>query len=1330
MSHLATTSMIPETPHLHVYRRDLRPEERTSLHALAELVEPGAHVLDLGCGSGALGRVLVNEKACVVDGVTLNPEEARLAKDSYRRVEVCDLENADLSQVFRAQSYDNIICADVLEHLRHPRRIMHACRNLLKKGGRLLISVPNMAYAGLVAELMLGKFQYRPEGLLDHTHLRFFTREALLEFLDRAGFELYRLESIERRLAESEFRVSFDLLPPSVSRHLLAMRDALTYQFIAVTAPRGEGHPESNTLELARQPKASRDEHPLSLLSPNPEFNAQLYWRGVKGFDEHRKVVRAGVIGGVRQTLSFALPEEALSSEGLRFDPADRPGLIHLYRIEVSDGSSRSLATWHADDHGDELQVVAGHQTLLLPTPESAAAVVLLTGEDPRIEIGFSESLKDRLRHLSSNQKLHVVVELSWPMGADFVALLKAVHSEPIEAAGTKEWLNPQHTVDHRDARAAHSRLGSGLGLVRLLQQLQHAEETAKSATTAAQQAGDREGFLRKQLDTLTGQAAVLAAQGVTQRSTLRRLEQDRASLIQHLQWIENSTLFRVTRPLVKAKSMLDSLLRNVAANPSRHASVGDSELPLNNSSVELPSTPVDVIVPVYKNLADTQRCLMSVLASSNRTPMRLLVINDASPEPAVTQWLRELAQAEPRLELLENTQNLGFVGTVNRGMRHDVTRDVVLLNSDTEVANDWLDRLLAAAYQGADSGTVTPFSNNATICSFPVFCQDNDLPPGMSTEALDRVFADTLTGQVLEVPTGVGFCMFIRRACLQEVGYFDEASFGKGYGEENDFCVRASRAGWKNLHALDVFVLHAGGSSFGDSKSSRELAAMDTLRRLHPDYEYRVHRYVQSDPAKFARLEVEMALLGGSDLPRVLVVLHDRAGGTLRHVKELVRDFREKAHFFTLMPTASGVLLKKVGPESGLQHTFRIQEEFDLLLSTLKFLGIGLVHYHHVLGHDKRVLELAGELGVPHDVTFHDYYMVCPQITLTDTSNRYCGELGIDQCNQCLHRSPAPGGGSIQAWRLRYQPLIDLARNVIVPSRDVGRRVVKYFPAAKVCLAPHTDLSSIDLHGLVKSTPVLREMSGKQVLKVAILGALSSIKGADVLEQVALLAAQRSEPVEFHLLGYAYRHLKTQPKAALTVHGAYDDEDLPRMIEWLDPDLIWFPAQWPETYSYTLSAALMSNKPMVVPDIGAFHERVAGRPWSWVLAWGASAEGVLNFLLQIRTSHFLTQRPPKMADAPGQTLSDAGIRGGWSYPDQYLVGLKPGRTPPMAQMPEGVFRTTSASLSSLPKGLSSRVKALVLWGLIRLRASAMVGRLASRIPLRYQTRIKSWLRS
>ena len=219
------------------------------------------------------------------------------------------------------------------------------------------------------------------------------------------------------------------------------------------------------------------------------------------------------------------------------------------------------------------------------------------------------------------------------------------------------------------------------------------------------------------------------------------------------------------------------------------------------------PDAPVDIIVPVYRGLQDTRRCIESVLASGCKTAWRLIVINDVSPEPELAEWLRAKAASEPRITLLENEQNLGFVGTVNRGMALSDAHDVLLLNSDAEVAGDWLDRIRAAAYGDQRVATVTPFSNNATICSYPQFCKDNELPAGYDTARLDALFARANAGQAVDVPTGVGFCMYIRRAALQAVGLFDEEHFGKGYGEENDFCIRAAQAGWRNLHALDTFV-------------------------------------------------------------------------------------------------------------------------------------------------------------------------------------------------------------------------------------------------------------------------------------------------------------------------------------------------------------------------------------------------------------------------------------------------------------------------------------------------------------------------------------------
>jgi GT2 family glycosyltransferase len=270
----------------------------------------------------------------------------------------------------------------------------------------------------------------------------------------------------------------------------------------------------------------------------------------------------------------------------------------------------------------------------------------------------------------------------------------------------------------------------------------------------------------------------------------------------------------------------------------------------------------VEIIVPVYGGLPHLRRCVTSVLGSLGRQRWHLTVIDDASPDPDVAHWLRKLAALYPQVSVISNARNLGFVGTANLGLRLAGRRDVVLLNSDTEVAGDWLDRLRAAAWRGARTGTVTPFSNNATICSFPHFCQANELPAGHSTASLQALFARTLDGQQVEIPTAVGFCMYIRRDCLDDVGEFDAAAFGAGYGEENDFCLRATARRWQHLHALDVFVYHAGGVSFNERQQALQAQALAAMRRLHPDYEDRVREFVSQDPARPYREAVMRSLV------------------------------------------------------------------------------------------------------------------------------------------------------------------------------------------------------------------------------------------------------------------------------------------------------------------------------------------------------------------------------------------------------------------------------------------------------------------------------------
>jgi GT2 family glycosyltransferase len=267
----------------------------------------------------------------------------------------------------------------------------------------------------------------------------------------------------------------------------------------------------------------------------------------------------------------------------------------------------------------------------------------------------------------------------------------------------------------------------------------------------------------------------------------------------------------------------------------------------------------IDVIVPVFRGAQATRRCIESVLANAQRAPMCVVVVDDASPEAEIAAYVDALA-ANGRIEVARSERNLGFARAVNLGMARHPERDVVLLNSDTEVANDWLDRLAACAVREANIATVTPFSNNATICSYPFDGWTGGVPGSLGITALDRLFASVNAARCEDLPTAVGFCMYIRRACLDAVGPFDDERFGRGYGEENDFCMRAAHAGWRNVIAADVFVFHEGGVSFSDQRNALMEGAGRLLVDRHPDYPANVSAYIAADPLRGFRAAVDDA--------------------------------------------------------------------------------------------------------------------------------------------------------------------------------------------------------------------------------------------------------------------------------------------------------------------------------------------------------------------------------------------------------------------------------------------------------------------------------------
>lgn len=359
-------------------------------------------------------------------------------------------------------------------------------------------------------------------------------------------------------------------------------------------------------------------------------------------------------------------------------------------------------------------------------------------------------------------------------------------------------------------------------------------------------------------------------------------------------------------------------------------------------------------------------------------------------------------------------------------------------------------------------------------------------------------------------------------------------------------------------------------------------------------------------------RMDAEIQRLASSPLPTILFLLHNRMGGVQKHVDELTNLIDAHANSIVIMPIKNAfVEVHWTKNEKKYSIKYDVNKSYDKLLQFLRVIGISRIHFHHTLGLPIRLFDLPQDLTIPFDFTAHDYYMVCPQTNLTKNNNQYCGEIGLEDCRECLQHSPAPGNLSIEDWRDRSTRFLSQADRIICPSFDTAKRYRRYYPNLNVIEISHPK------NKLNKApTPWLGiNGSNHKKLCVAVLGALVQIKGADILEQCAIDAKKRNLSIEFILIGHAYRHLLSYPKSNLIVHGKYEDNKLIDLLDHYKPDIILFPAIWPETYSYTLSTALESGCPILSTRLGAFSERLVGRASTWLYDLTTTPAELNNFL-------------------------------------------------------------------------------------------------------------------
>lgn len=632
----------------------------------------------------------------------------------------------------------------------------------------------------------------------------------------------------------------------------------------------------------------------------------------------------------------------------------------------------------------------------------------------------------------------------------------------------------------------------------------------------------------------------------------------------------------------------------------------------------------IAILIPVYDGLNDTRDCLQSVLTTT-AGKARLVVIDDATPDPALAAHLSALAAAG-HIELLRQAKNQGFVQAVNAGLARCATQDIVLLNSDTIVYTDWLQRLQAAAYSAPAVGTVTPFSSHGSIATYP----GTQAPQVSVADAaqLDALAARVHPNRRVQLPVGVGFCLYLRRDCLDATGGFDAAVFGKGYGEETDFCLRASARGYRHVLAADTYVYHVGSRSFGTRREALTRRAGRLVNLRHPGYDPLVAHFLRRQPLQPLRRQLDEARCTAIEGGSVLLVTHALGGGVERAIGERQAALRSAGRRALILRPATAkdrrhVRLSVDGLEAP-DLVYQVPEELSALEQTLARLGMDSIEVHHFLGLPAALLErlLAGD--TPYEVRVHDYAWLCAQVTLVGPSGEYCGEPAAAGCARCVRQLGTALGEPMSVPTLRRRSLRWLggAVSIIAPSADTARRYQRHFPSLPVAVRAPSAPALAQPHSPPTATGPIR---------VALLGGLSAPKGFRRLLACARDAARRNLALEFVVIGYTVDDSALERTGRVFLTGRYAEGEAPYLLRREAPAVILMASVCPETWCYALDPALESGLPVVAFDIGAIAERLRTHPMGILIPASRSA-GAINDML-IKLGH--EQRAPTIFTTP-----------------------------------------------------------------------------------------------
>lgn len=623
---------------------------------------------------------------------------------------------------------------------------------------------------------------------------------------------------------------------------------------------------------------------------------------------------------------------------------------------------------------------------------------------------------------------------------------------------------------------------------------------------------------------------------------------------------------------------------------------------------VQKTKTKSDIIIPIYNAYDCLSECIDSVINNTDLKENNLILIDDQSTDKRVLPLLEKYHKENPNINLLKNKKNLGFVATVNRGMKLS-KNDVLLLNSDTVVTPRWLEKIKECAYSGEMIATVTPLSNNATLASVPKIFERNELPKGMSIDEMGELVERCSYKDYPEIPTAHGFCMYIKRSVLEEVGYFDEETFGKGYGEENDFCFRCFDVGYRHLLCDDTYIYHKESQSFSNDKEELLKNSAEVLDKKYPSYRNKLSFWCSRNPIRYIGENISFELGRINKRINILFLIHDwknvekNLGGTTLHAYDLIRNLRDKYNFHVF------------APEDGIYKLYSYWEKTETVLDfpgvinfkdfnyyngdyksivsrIVKDFDIRVVHIHHMKGHYFDIKDIIRENKLYSIFTAHDYYAVCPLINKMYKLEKYCGNPTPEMCGECLHSVLGYQNNMIFNWRHNWLSLLGLVNKIITPSEAAKQELLMTFPKLKVYVVEH----GVDLERIESKLDI--DDSG--IRNIAFVGVIAKHKGSEILRYLVETAKMKN--VKIHLFGITDKKLRIRNSKYFVDHGPYKREDLPNLLTKNKIHLVCLFSMWPETYTYTLTESISSGVPVLGVSLGAVGERVKKFGLGWLI--------------------------------------------------------------------------------------------------------------------------------